>query len=561
MDGCVQSALPIPHVTTGGSHVDVDLRQLAQRARRWWWLIVAIPAALAVLAFVYTSRQDQLYLAEVSLEVKTSANDNAYDALLGSERQAKTYQRLVTNNDVLTAAAARVDPPVTADVLAEMIQSRVEPDTSLLLIGVSDTDPARAAVIANIVADELVKLVDARNTAEVAERTSQLQANIDSLQDEIDRDRKRITTLENAADAGTQSNLAKIADINDKITRNQNSIELYRTQIGATIINQGDSVKIFSPAIAPTAPYAPRLTLNLMLAILMGLMIAAGVILVLDYLDNTVKSSLDFPGLAGGPLLATVRAVDKMKPGRSQLFMLDEPKGMAAESIRLLRTNIEFASATREMTSFSLTSPNSGEGKSTIAANLAIALAQAGFATMLIDADFRRPTQHRIFGTANDRGLSMLLAFPENDWSVAAQPTMVPNLSLIPAGPLPPNPADLLSLDRMQSLVAELGGQVDVVLIDSPPVLAVSDPLIVASQVDGTLLVTLAGKTRVDALRKAAQVLQRGTPRMVGVVINQQTGTNDDSYYYQEYGAVAEPGSVFRRRPRKQTAPQGSAAD
>ena len=174
------------------SCLDVDLRQLAQRARRWWWLIVAIPAALAIVAYFYTARQSPLYLAEVSLEVKTSTSDNAYDALLGSERQAKTYQRLVKNNDVLSAAGAQLNPPLTADELARMVSSRVEPDTSLMLIGVSDTDPANAALIANTVANELVTLVAQRNSAEIAARTGDLQKNIDVLQTQIDTDRSQI---------------------------------------------------------------------------------------------------------------------------------------------------------------------------------------------------------------------------------------------------------------------------------------------------------------------------------------------------------------------------------
>ena len=536
--------------------MDLDLRQLAQRARKWWWVIVAIPAALAILAFVYTSRQSPLYLSEVSLEVKTSTTDNAYDALLGSERQAKTYQRLVKNTDVLTAAGARLDPPMTADELSNMVSSRVEPDTSLLLIGVSNADPEQAATIANLVADEVVALVAQRNSTEISLRTSDLQTNIDSLQKQIDADRGKVAKLQAGSDANSEDVQSKIADLNDDITRNENNIELYRTQIGATIINQGDSVKLFSPAIAPKVPYAPRKMMNLVLAIMLGLLIAAAIIVLLDYLDNTVKSTLDFPELVGGPLLATVRSVEKIKPGRSQLFMLDDPKGAAAESIRLLRTNIEFASATRELATISLTSPNPGEGKSTISANLAIALAQAGFVTALIDADLRRPSQHRIFSLANDRGLSTLLAFPERDWTWAAQSTVLPNLQVITAGPIPPNPADLLSLDRMREVLAQLRESVDVVLIDTPPILAVSDPLIVASLVDGTALVTLGGKTRLDSLKRAAQVLQRGAPRIIGIVLNQQGGTADSGYYYQDYAAVSEPGHGFRRRtPKPVSAP------
>jgi non-specific protein-tyrosine kinase len=337
--------------------------------------------------------------------------------------------------------------------------------------------------------------------------------------------------------------------LTEDIARDQDNIQLFQTQIGTVIANPGDTVRIFSTAVAPRTQYAPRTLMNIVLGVLLGLMMSAGLIMLIDYLDNTVKSTLDFPQLVGGPLLATIRAIDRIQPGRSQLFMLDDPKGVPAESVRLLRANIEFASATRELVTISLTSPNPGEGKSTIAANLAIALAQAGFVTALVDADLRRPTQHRIFSVSNDRGLSSLLAYPEHDWSWAARGTMIPNLTLIPSGPLPPNPADLLSLDRLRQILDDLRSVVDVIIVDSPPILAVSDPLIIAAHMDGTALVTLGSKTRLDALKRAVQILHRGAPRIIGIVLNQQGEKGDGGYYYQEYSAVSdEPRGGLRRR-------------
>jgi capsular exopolysaccharide synthesis family protein len=529
--------------------LDVDLRQLARSARKYWWLLVALPLVFGGLAFVYTSRQAPQYLAEVSLDVRTSSNnEGSYDVLLGSERQAKTYLRLVKDPVVLQNTIERIDPNLDLETLSAQIKSRVDSGTSLLVIGASDTDPARAALIANTIAEELVNIVDVRNEESVRERTTELQSRIDDLKADIDERRAQILELERSADATTDAVVNQIDDLNEDIARDQANIQLFQTQIGTVIANPGDSVRVFSGAVAPRFPYAPQKMMNVVLGIMAGLMIACGLIFLLNYLDNTVKSTLDFPAIVGGPLLATVRSIDKLKPGRSQLFMLDDPKGVPAESIRLLRTNIEFASATRELVSISLTSPNPGEGKSTIAANLAVALAQAGFVTTIIDGDLRRPTQHRIFGVPNDRGLSTLLAYPDRPWEWAAHDTLVPNLKLISAGPIPPNPADLLSLDRLRSLLEELRDTVDVIIVDSPPVLAVSDPLIIAAHVDGTALVTLGGKTRLDQLKRAVQILHRGAPRIIGVVLNQQGDNGDGGYYFQEYHAVSEGPKGFRKR-------------
>ncbi|HET7055844.1 MAG TPA: polysaccharide biosynthesis tyrosine autokinase [Thermomicrobiales bacterium] len=530
--------------------MDVDLRQLFHSALRYWWLVIALPIALGVMAFLYTARQDPMYRAEVSLEVRASStNDNAYDILLGSERQAKTYQRLVKDPAVLQAAAQHIQPPMDIQALTLKVGSRVDSGTSLLIISVADTNPESAATIANLIAQELVKVVDARNEESVRQRTTDLQQRIADLKTEIDTKRAEILELERGPDADTDAVVNRIADLNVDIGRDQDNIQLFQTQIGTVIANPGDTVRIFSTAVPPREPFAPRKLMNIVLGIMLGLMLAAGAILLIDYLDNTVKATLDFPQIVGGPLLATVRAIDRIKPGHSQLFVLDDPKGVPAESIRLLRANIEFASATRELVSISLTSPNPGEGKSTISANLAVALAQAGFVTMLIDADLRRPTQHRIFGVANDRGLSSLLAQQDREWRWAACETMLPNLSVITSGPLPPNPADLLSLDRLRQILEELREAVDVIIIDSPPMLAVSDPLIIAAHVDGTALVSLGGKTRLEALKRAVQILHRGAPRIIGVVLNQQSDKSDGGYYYQEYSAVSdEPRGGFRKR-------------
>jgi capsular exopolysaccharide synthesis family protein len=221
-----------------------------------------------------------------------------------------------------------------------------------------------------------------------------------------------------------------------------------------------------------------------------------------------------------------------------------------------LRTNIEFASATKEIAAIGITSANPGEGKSTIAANLAVTLAQAGFVTALVDADLRRPSQHRIFGVGSDRGLSTLLSAPDRTWEWAAQPTMLPNLTLIPAGPLPPNPADLLSLERMREVLVQMRQTFDVIVLDTPPILVVSDPLIVAAHVDGMILVSKASKTRLDALKRAAATLERGAIRLIGVIVNHQTGSSAQGYYYAEYHSVGDPPKTGGRRRGRPEAPQ-----
>lgn len=527
--------------------MDVDLRQLLRSALHWWWLIVAIPVATGVLAFVYTSRQTPLYLAEASLQVTTSGStDDSLNVLLGFEQKAQQYQLLVTEPTVLEPAGASVAPPVDAIALAKQVRSRTS--NNLLFVGVSDPDPARAATLANAIAKQLSAVVKDREQQVNAGSYDVYQLRIDEVDGPIAGKQEEIDRLSAGPDAASADAQARITELTEDIGRIRDQIAALQLQQASVLTGGGDELSPFTTARAPLAPYAPRKALNLLLGLFAGALLAAGVVLMLEYLDNTVKASVDFPALVGGPLLTTVRVLQRMKPGRGQLFVLEDPKGSAAESIRLLRTNVEFASATRELVSIGVTSSNPGEGKSTVAANLAVTLAQAGFVTALIDADLRRPTQHKIFGLTNDRGLSTLLTYHDRPWGWGSHDTMLPNLHVVPAGPVPPNPADLLSLDRLRALLAEMRETVDVMVIDTPPVLAVSDPLILAAHVDGMIVVSLGGKTRLDALKRAATTLQQSGVRIIGVVLNQQ-GAKEAGYYYADYSAVSDtPRGAFRRR-------------
>ncbi|HEY8446663.1 MAG TPA: polysaccharide biosynthesis tyrosine autokinase [Thermomicrobiales bacterium] len=522
--------------------MEVDLRQVLRSLRRWWWVAVAGPLLFGCLAYVYSARQEPRYAAEATLLINPSASSGTldYNSVLTAERLAKTYQKLATSRTVLEAVVASLQLPTDADDLSKQVRASADGETQLLTIRVSDTNPEQAASLANAIAEQFQLYLRDQTSQTSAETQQTVDQTIRDLETQIEETEAQIEALQQRSDADTPAVQAEIASLMERLNNLQGTygkLLALAAELRTNTAVAADRVTVAVAAVPPSAPYAPKTAVNVLFGIIAGGIIAGGVILLLTYLDNTVKPSLDFQRLVEAPLLSTVARISKLAPGRSQLFVLESPKGGAAEAIRLLRTNIEFASATREIAILGVSSANPGEGKSTIAANLAVTLAQAGFVTALVDADLRRPAQHRIFGGGTERGLSTLLSSPERPWSWAAQATMVPNLTLIPAGPLPPNPADLLSLERMRELLAELREAFDVIVIDMPPILAVSDPLIVAAHVDGMVLVSRSGKTRTDALRRAAETLQRGAIRLVGVIVNQQAGRDRNGYYYTEYHA------------------------
>lgn len=259
----------------------------------------------------------------------------------------------------------------------------------------------------------------------------------------------------------------------------------------------------------------------------------------LEFLDNTVKPEQNIQALAGAPLLATISSLSKLQPGGGQVYSLSQPQSAAAEAIRLLRTNLEFASATDDIGSLTITSPGAGEGKSTTVANLGVVLAQAGLSAVVIDGDLPKPTLARICGVPNDTGLTTLLTHPDQDWRDASLKVALPGLRLIPSGPLPPNPSDLVSSARFEQLLARISAEVDLVIVDSPPVLAASDALAIARHTDGVIVVCRSHHTRTDAVRHAAHLIHQGGIRLVGIVLNRQRGQQGASYYGEYYGTAA----------------------
>jgi len=204
--------------------------------------------------------------------------------------------------------------------------------------------------------------------------------------------------------------------------------------------------------------------------------------------------------------------------------------------MRLLRTNLEFASASQPIHALTVSSASPSEGKSTTAANLGVVMAQSGLATVVIDADLRKPTLNRIFGVENHSGLTTLLTHPETAWEEEAKKVALPGLYLIPSGPIPPNPSDLLSSDRFARLIDQIKEDADLVIIDSPPLLSASDALAISRHTDGVVLVSHSGRTRIDALRHAANSIHQGGIRLIGVVLNRQKGQHGASYYGEYYG-------------------------
>lgn len=544
---------------------ELTLADLIKLGRRWWWVLVLCPLLAAGVAFLVSSAMTPIYRAEATLLVEQSQvpGTTQYNDILAAERLSRTYSRLVTTRSVLEETIARLNLPLTPEELQKQIEVTPVWDTQLVQVAVLDPSPERAAVLANTLAQVFIEQQQERQRAITGSNREELQRSIDDVKARIDELSGRIAELEQSPDAGSPAVQAELAGLRGELNQAQttySSLLEAQQRMALAEAQAGTRVLVAEQAVPPTEFVKPRILLNTGLAGLLGLALGIGLVLVAGYLDDTVKTSEDVQRLSGN---AAIGAIPAFQPVNGPEPVAN-PHSLATETYRGLRTNLQFATAGREIRSIAVTSARPGDGKSTTVVNLGVVLAQGGQRVIVVDADLRKPAIHRAFGIANRSGLTnLLLRGGDGDLSGYLRPTPVEGLQVLTTGPLPPNPPDLLGSPRMGELIERLEQLADIVLIDTPP-LALSDPLIIAGHVDGVLLVTMAGRTRSSELTRAIEELSRASTPVIGVVLNQVKLEHDHYYaYYYEYyrpeDSAPPSAPAARRQVPQLVAPESQA--
>jgi capsular exopolysaccharide synthesis family protein len=533
----------------------MEIRQYTALVRKWIWLVILLVFVAGCAAYLVSKSSIPVYQASSILMVNQAANPTTatgYSDILTSERLARTYASLLISRPVMDETAKRLG--VTPRTLAGTVTVTPIRDTQLLQIKVEGVLPELAAAVANTLPAVFVE----RNAEMQLGRVTQSKI---KLEDEM------TSTEKDLADA--QQQLKAATDDNQR-TRLETSLAQYRNTYSTLVANYQqvilaeaqatNNIVIAEPATVPTAPIRPRTSTNVMLAVIVGALLALGIAFLVEYLDDTVKTPDDINRVSG---LATLGAIARLKEsgGPRQLIAWLRTKAPESESYRTLRTNIQFSSVDKPVRSLLVTSSGPGEGKSTTTANLAVVLAQTGQRVIVVDTDLRRPVLHKVFGVPNNIGLTTSLLAGENV-SVEGylQPTEIETLSVLTSGPIPPNPSELLGSHRMGHLVFALTQVADIVLFDSPPVLAVTDAAVMARHVDGVLLVVDAGRTREHALAQAAGELQKTGVNLLGVALNRMDTRRGGYYYYYYYYSEDQEGrrrrSSSARRDSKPSSPR-----
>lgn len=325
-------------------------------------------------------------------------------------------------------------------------------------------------------------------------------------------------------------------------------------EVGISSALQSSNIRVVDPAMIPSSPSRPAKARNIALAFLVGLVGGIGLALIREYLDNTVKTPDDIETLTRLPSLAVVPQFaetngngsrKRLLPGissnghetRIELVAQHLPKSQMSEAFRALRTSLLLSQPGRPPQVILVTSALPREGKTTAAANLAVTLAQLGDRTVLVDGDLRKPGVGRLLNLGNGKyaGLSSYLAGVSSLELVTVPHPVIPNLAAIPTGPLPPNPADLLSSIKLAQAIAELRTKFKFIVIDSPPVMAATDAVILSVQTDGVLLVVRSGDTPKEAFTRTRDLLSSVKCHILGVVLNAVDSGAPDYYYSYRY--------------------------
>jgi len=516
----------------------VDLRRLIALARTWLPLALVSTALAGVGGYVVSNLEQPVYEARAQLIVgqALSASNPDYSQLLVAQNLSATYAVVAKTGPVLEAVGSRLDPPLSPGALAGRVRVDAPRDSTFLYISARDTDPARAASIANALAAELIA---AAPTIQGREATFQqsIDRDLAATQVLIGRTQERADALIQLANPTLQQE-AELQALEGRLASLRST---YTTLLSFSSGSATNLLTMLDPAATPTSPVSPRILFNTLLAAALGMLVVFGVAFLAEQLDDRIKDPDAVQEVAGLSTLGTIARMTSGR-GRKEFYLLAGllfPRSGFAEAYRTLRTNIEFASVDSSARTLLVTSSAPGEGKTVTASNLAVVYAQSGRKVILVDADLRKPGVNVIFDLPNTRGLTDMLRHESIRVDAVANPTEQANLRVVTTGPLPPNPAELLGSKRMQTVLQRLQQDSDLVIFDSPPLLAVTDAAVLSSFLDGTIMVIDAAKGRRRTVRMGRETLSRAGATVLGAVLNRVPAVTRFGYG-DFYGRIEE---------------------
>jgi len=525
----------------------MELLQYIEVILKRWWLILMTTVLAAAVAAVISYTTTPLYRSSVTLlvDIKRDPRESAYSTDRNAETVAGVDALKITSPAVAAQIAAQMQVPITTEEVLDMLSASQVAETGMFEVTAQHTDPVLAYTLADTAARVFVEYITAQEANRYVSSIAELEAQIVVLEAQITEARIAIAGY-GASETLAPSARAELARLQTQGSNDQtrltvllNSTEQFRRDIART----SENISVFHPAAMPTSPSSPQPLRDIALATVVGGMIGVGIAFLLDYLDDTVHTPAELQHTLGVNVLGAIPTVDD--EDTCAWLAAAQPLSPAAEALRDLRTSLQYASLDAPLRTLLATSTAPDEGKSFIAANLATTFALTGKRVLLLEGDLRRPKVHHAWHTDRAPGLTdALKAFSEtagDDGPGSAtpliaytQPTHIEGLYLLTAGTRISTPAELLTSQTFRRMLDALLTVFDMIILDTPPILTVTDAAVLAGYVDGVLVVTASGQTRLPMTVRTIERVEAVGGTLLGLVVN-RLSAHSGGYYYRHY--------------------------
>lgn len=543
------------HATT------LELRDYLGILRRRKWFIILPTVVILVAAITASLLTTPIYEAAADVMIESNKRSTVIaDFAVPAEdptRELQTQIQVITSRPVAEEAAKRLQLNMPPEAIQARISAQVLGQTSIIRIRARDASASLARDVANGVAATYIDLRRKAALDNFAQQANDLQKKVDEATAELQQREAELADAiarargEKTTDTGSQALVATLTNRREQAAAVQSfwKTALDKLQIQSNL--QTSSAEIVAPATLPSSPVEPKLSRKVIFALTIGILLGAGIAFLVEYLDDSLRSKQDAEKAFGAPILGMIpRAQSWSDRHNAMLLSVKDPASTTAEAYRSVRTNLQFALLDSGSRVVLVTSPSASEGKSTTAANIAVVLAQSGKSVIIVDCDLRRPRVHKFFELRNTEGVTTAILAERPLVDLLQRPRIAgapPSLLALTSGPIPPNPADLLGSARVTELIETLGTLADYVIIDSPPIVPLSDAAVIAPKADGVIVVAKAGQSSRRASAQAAEKLDAVGATILGVVLNEVTPSfgepgyyYDYYYYYQSYRPLPE---------------------
>ena len=527
----------------------MEIRRYIQILDRRKWVIILTTIVTLAVVTLGSFRMTRIYSATALVRVVAGLNSTvSYSDLNYTERLMQTYVQLLKSRPFLEEVSKRLDLHVRPEDLAGMIKVEALTDTELIKISVESASPQQAAAIANTLGALLVEQGQKMYYGQGKSAREILQEQVTVLEDQLRQDRALLATLSGSTPSSDQSQGPSIQDLTAKISSEEQTYAMLLSQYDKARVDEAmraNSIGIVEPAIVPGAPSKPNIKLNIALGALVGLMGGIGLTFLFENLSPSIDLADDLEAIAGAPLLGRIPNLQIRDGAWQETISLNngDVKPLTGEAFRVLAASTLALMSDGHLKTVLISSAEPRAGKSTVLANLAVAMAETGLQVVVVDGDLHRPCVHQMFGLVKEPGLSDVILDP-SQLATALQQTKMKRIRAIAAGSMQPDPGVLLNAPAISEIISKLAEEADVVLWDSPPIQAAADAALLAPIVDGVVLIVKRAQTERNEFQAACQQLADVKAKLVGIIVNR---TGKDSRYYYYYSKPTKGGWQYRK--------------